>query len=26
VFVKDGTVNTGDAPAGELTADPEARI
>lgn len=26
VFVKEGTVNTGDAPAGELTADPEARI
>ena len=26
VLVKEGTVNTGDAPAGELTADPNARI
>lgn len=26
ILVKEGTVNTGDAPAGEQTADPDARI
>ena len=26
IFVREGTVNTGDAPTSEITADPEARI